>query len=65
MSTAPIVDEDPTFDNWPALQAWEQNRVAIFSAYAPHAREPVNLMIATADRILRVRAAHAHLEQSQ
>lgn len=61
MNRAPITGEDPAFDSWAALEAWERDRVAKCSAMAPHALNPVGLLLATADRIIRVRAAHAHL----
>lgn len=59
--TAPITGEDPTFDTWAAVEAWEKDRVAKCCALGPHALNPVGLLLATADRINRVRAAHAHL----
>lgn len=62
MTAAPITGEDPTCTSWADLQAWERDRVAKCCAMAPHALHPVQLLLATAARIHRVRAAHAHLE---
>ena len=62
MSRAPITDADPRFASWAELQAWERDRVAKCCAMGPHALNPVTLLLATAARIERVRAAHAHLE---
>lgn len=65
MSRAPITGEDPRFASWAELQAWERDRVAKCCAMAPHALTPVTLLLATAARIERVRAAHAHLAPPQ
>lgn len=61
MTGAPITGEDPAFTSWAQLEAWEKDRVAKCCAMAPHALNPVGLLLATAARIHRVRAAHAHL----
>lgn len=47
------------------LEAWERDRVAKCCAMGPHALNPVALLLATADRIARVRATHAHLERGK